>query len=170
MKKNGFKEIIVLGASFGASIISLVDYSKFNEVKALVLWYGALDNYDALRNDNYLSEKNKKIALKDGFYISHNKAGKVFRFGIPLFEEINKYKPKENIKTIDLPKLFVHGLEDEAISYKVSVKVYNECTNARLELIKNGSHTFDTDKHSLEDAVYKTTGFIKEIFKGEWRC
>ena len=164
LKSKGYKEIIVLGASFGASIVSLVDYSKFDEVKALILWYGALDNYDALRNDNFLSERNKEIALRDGFYKSYNKAGRLFRFGIPLFEEINIYKPKNKIQTIEIPKLFVHGLADETVSYKVSLEVHNKCTNSKLELIENGSHTFDTDKQALKDAVDKTVEFIKEIF------
>jgi len=164
LKNKGYKEIIILGASFGASIISLVDYSKFEEIKALILWYGALDNYDVLRTDNFLSERNKEIALKDGFYSSHNKAGKLFRFGIPLFEEINIYKPKESIQKVNLPKLFVHGLADETVHYNVSVEICSQCTNAKLELIQNGSHTFDTDKQSLIDAINKTIDFIKEIF------
>ena len=66
LKSKGYKEIIVLGASFGASIVSLVDYSQFSEVKALISWYGALDNYDALRKDGFLSKRNKEIALRDG--------------------------------------------------------------------------------------------------------
>lgn len=86
LRSKGYKEIIILGASFGAGIISLVDYLKFQEVKALVLWYGALDNYDCLRTDSYLSERNKEIALRNGFYPSYSKAGKLFRFGVPLFE------------------------------------------------------------------------------------
>lgn len=53
---KGYKEIIVLGASFGASIVSLVDYSKFDKVKALVLWYGALD-YNALKTDRFFFRK-----------------------------------------------------------------------------------------------------------------
>lgn len=161
---KGYKEIIVLGASFGASIVSLVNYSKFDEVKALILWYGALDNYDMLRTDNFLSERNKEIALRDGFYTSHNKVGKIFRFGIPLFEEINIYKPKDRIQTINLPKLFVHGLADETVSYKVSVEVHSKCTNSKLELIENGSHTFDTDNKALKDAINKTVDFINDIF------
>lgn len=164
LKNRGYKDIIVLGASFGASIVSLVDYSKFNEVKALILWYGALDNYEVLRTDNFLSERNKEIALRDGFYKSYNKSGKLFRFGIPLFEEINIYKPKDKIQTINLPKLFVHGLADETVSYKVSLEVHNKCTNSKLELIENGSHTFDTDNQALKNAVNKTVDFIKEIF------
>ena len=85
-------------------------------------------------------------------------------FGIPLFEEINIYKPKNKIQTIEIPKLFVHGLADETVSYKVSLEVHNKCTNSKLELIENGSHTFDTDKQALKDAVDKTVEFIKEIF------
>ncbi len=165
LKNEGYREIIILGASFGASIVSLVDYSQFDEVKALILWYGALDNYDALRNDNFLSQRNKKIALREGFYKSYNKAGKLFRFGIPLFEEIDKYKPKEKIQEIILPMLFVHGLADETVSYKISLELHNKCANSKLELIKNGSHTFDTNHQALEDAIDKTIEFIKEIFK-----
>ncbi len=164
LKSKEYKEIIILGASFGASIVSLVDYSNFGEVKALILWYGALDNYDVLRTDNFLSERNKEIALRDGFYKSYNKAGKLFRFGILLFEEINKYKPKDKIQAINLPKLFVHGLADETVSYKVSLEIHNKCANSKLELIKNGSHTFDIDKQALKDAVDKTVDFIKGIF------
>lgn len=164
LRDKGYKEIIVLGASFGASIVSLVDYSKFDEVKALVLWYGALDNYNVLRNDRFLSEKNKEIALRDGFCTSYSKEGRLFRFGVPLFEEIDKYKPKDKIQTINLPKLFVHGLADETVPYNVSVEVHNRCTNSKLELIENGSHTFDTDKQSLKDAINKTIEFIEEIF------
>lgn len=165
LKSKGYKEIIVLGASFGASIVSLVNYSQFTEVKALILWYGALDNYKVLRTDDFLSERNKKIALKDGFYKSHNKAGKLFRFGVPLFEEINQYKPKENIQKINLPKLFVHGLIDETVPYEVSMEAHRRCSNSRLELIENGSHTFDTNEQSLKDAINKTIDFIKEIFE-----
>lgn len=164
LKEKQYKEIIVLGASFGASIISLVEYKIFPEVKALILWYGALDNYEVLRTDNFLSEKNKKIAEKEGFYPSHNKAGKLFRFGIPLFEEINKYKPKEKIIENNLPKLFVHGLNDETVSYDVSINAHNKCKNSKLELIENGSHTFDTNEQSLKDAINKTVNYIKEIF------
>lgn len=162
LESIGYKEIIVLGASFGASVVSLVDYSKFYTVKALILWYGALDNYDVLRTDDFLSEKNKKIALRDGFYKSYNKSGKLFRFGISLFDEINRYKPKDNIQKINLPKLFVHGLEDETVPYEVSVEVCSKCVNSKLELIENGNHTFDADKKALQDAIYKTIDFIKK--------
>lgn len=164
LEGKGYKEIIVLGASFGASIVSLVDYLKFDKVKALILWYGALD-YDILKTDRFLSEKNKEIALREGYCVSYNKEGKLFRFGISLFEEINQYKPKDNIQMINLPKLFIHGLVDETVPYQNSIDIYHKCVNAKLELVENGSHTFDTDEQALKNAIDKTIKFIKKIYE-----
>lgn len=164
LRDEGYKEIIVFGGSFGASIISFVDYSRFEEVKGLIFWYGALDNYNALRNDYFLSERNKQIALKEGFCTTYNREGKPFRFGVPLFEEIDKYKPMDAIKSIKLPKIFVHGLTDRYVSHEESIKAYNECENARLALIENGDHNFNNDEQALKDAIEKTIEFIEEIF------
>lgn len=164
LRNKGYKEIIILGGSFGASIISLVDYSEFEEVKGLIFWYGALDNYNALRNDKFLSEKNKQIALKEGFCTTYTREGRPFRFGVPLFEEIDKYKPMDTIKNIKMPKIFVHGLVDQYVSYEEAVKAYNECRNAKLVLIENGDHNFNNDEQALKDAVAKTIEFIEEIF------
>ena len=164
LQNEGYKEIIIMGGSFGASIISLIDYSTFEEVKGLIFWYGALDNYNALRNDKFLSEKNKQIALRDGFCTTYTREGRPFRFGVPLFEEIDKYKPMDRIKNIEIPKIFVHGLVDQYVSYKEAVNAYNQCENAKLILIENGDHNFNNDEQALKDAVDKTIEFIEEIF------
>lgn len=66
-----------------------------------------------------------------------------------------------------MPKLFVHGLADETIPYQVSIEAYNQCTNAKLKLIENGSHTFDTNEQALKDAVNKTIDFIKKIYNND---
>lgn len=164
LTKKGYDEIIVLGASFGASIVSLADYRLFDQVKGLVLWYGALDNYAVLRTDDFLSDRNREIALRDGFCPTYNSEGKLFRFGVPLFDEINLYRPVENLRSITLPKLFVHGLADQVVPYRVSEEACRQCCNARLELIENGSHTFDTDRRSLYEAIEKTVDFVDEVF------
>lgn len=160
LDRKNYKEIIILGASFGASIVSLIDYSKFNQVKALIFWYGALEYKVA----KIFSKINQEIALRDGFYISYNKNGRLFRLGNTLFKEINEYSPKDNIQKINIPKLFIHGLKDETIPYSVSVDVCNKSINSKLELIENGNHTFDNDEESLKKAINKTLDFIKEIF------
>ena len=60
LSKEGYDSIAVLGASFGGGVISIVDYTKYKNVKALISWYGLLD-YNVLSVDIF-SEENRKIA------------------------------------------------------------------------------------------------------------
>lgn len=163
LKEKGYKEFALLGASFGASIVSLFPYNEFDSIKGIVLWYGAL-NYDYIKYGNLFTEENKKIAKNEGFYISKSiNSGKEFLFGLQLFNEVNKYKPYEELQKCDLPKLFVHGETDSAVPYKLSKDVAEMCNNARFELIDNGEHTFQNSKEAMEKAVDTTMNFIKEI-------
>lgn len=163
LQDKGFTEIILLGASFGAGIISLFPHNEFKCVKGLILWYGAID-YDYIKYGNLFSDDNRKIAEKQGYYISQSiSTGKEFKFGLGLFDEIDKLKPYENLQNSQLPKLFVHGKVDNAVPYQLSEKIFTKCTNAQLELIENGNHTFDNSTKALQEAVDKTIEFVKKI-------
>ncbi len=61
--EKGFAEIILLGGSFGAGIVSLFPFEKYNCIKGLVLWYGALD-YEYIRYGNLFTLENKKGGRK----------------------------------------------------------------------------------------------------------
>ncbi|MBP3708042.1 MAG: alpha/beta fold hydrolase [Clostridia bacterium] len=163
LKEKGYRDFILLGGSFGASIVSLFPYNEFDCIKGIILWYGAL-NYDYIKYGNLFSEENKKVAQNDGFYISKSmNSGKKFKFGLELFNEIDEYKPYEKLRECDLPKLFVHGDKDSAVPYRLSKEVAEMCNNAKFELIENGEHTFQNSKGSIEKAVSVTVDFIKEI-------
>lgn len=152
LKEKGYKEFVLLGGSFGASIVSLFPYSETNDIKGIVLWYGTL-NYDYIKYGNLFTEKNKKVAQNDEFYISKSmNSGKEFKFGLELFNEIDKYKPYEELQKCNLPKLFIHGKIDSAVPYKVSKDVAKMCNNAKFELIENGEHTFQNSKEAIEKA------------------
>jgi len=160
LKKEGYKEFILLGASFGASIVSLFPYSNYDCIKGVVLWYGALD-YDYIKYGNLFTESNKKIAENNGFYISKSiNTGEEFKFGLNLFNEIDKYKPYEELRKCDLPKLFVHGEIDSAVPYELSKEIANKCNNSKFVLIKNGEHTFQNSKETIEEAASVTVDFI----------
>ena len=147
----------------GASIVSLFPYNVFENIKGIVLWYGAL-NYDYIKYGNLFTEENKKVAENDGFYISKSmNSGKEFKFGLQLFNEVDMYKPYEELKKCDLPKLFVHGEIDSAVPYKLSKDVAEMCNNAKFELIENGEHTFQNEEETIEKAVDVTIKFIKEV-------
>lgn len=63
LKTKGYNEFILLGASFGAGIISLLLHEKYPEIKGLIFWYGALE-YNYIKFGAYFSEENKEIEEK----------------------------------------------------------------------------------------------------------
>ena len=89
LKSNGFNEMIVLGASFGGSIISILDYNKYSCVKGLICWYGALDYFATIEKEEFFSQEHKDIAEKNGWFeIKSKRTGKIFRLGKDLYEEV----------------------------------------------------------------------------------
>lgn len=164
LKKKGFNEIVLLGASFGGSIISLIDYSKYQEVKGLICWYGALDYQATIEEDSFFSLEHKKIAERDGYFpIESKRTGKVFKLGLPLFEEIDVIVPYKKLVEVDLPILFVHGLVDDMVPYQLSEKVCSLCKNAKLKLIENGNHTFNNDEKALAEAIEISIEYAEKI-------
>lgn len=166
LKSYGFNEIIVLGASFGGSIISLLDYNKYDCIKGLICWYGALDYFATIETERFFSQEHKKIAEREGWFkVKSKRTGKIFRLGKDLYEEVYKIIPYESLIKVKLPILFVHGLIDNMVPYELSIKVSKMCKNAKLELIENGTHTFDNDINALNKAIDVSIDFISEIFK-----
>ena len=166
LNKRGFEEIVILGASFGASILSLLDYKKFPSIKGLILWYGALDYLATIEPEGFFTEEHKKIAEKQGYYqIKSKRTGKIFKLGLPLYKEVYKIVPYKQLINVELPKLFVHGLDDIMIPYGLSVKVSKLCKNSRLELIEKGTHAFADDKEALNKAIEVSINFIKNLYE-----
>ena len=162
LEEKGYNEFILLGASFGASIISLIDYNKYKNVRALISWYGALD-YEALANTLFTNAK-LEIAKKEGYYTRIKPNGKVTRMGLKLFDEIREFNPIDNLSKLDLPVLFVHGTIDTSVPCEVSKRVSKVCKNSTLKLIEGGWHTFDNSEEALMEAVKETVKYIKNIF------
>ena len=163
LQEKGYKEIVLLGGSFGAGIVSLFPFEKYNNVKAIVLWYGCLD-YDYARFGNLFTEENMKQAEKDGYYTSRSmNTGEEFKFGLELFKETYQYKPYESLKECNLPILFVHGDKDSALPFKLSETVSKQCSNSIFKLIKNGEHTFMNSNTAINEAIDVTINFIKNI-------
>ena len=159
LKNKGYDEFVLLGASFGAGIVSLLDYTQFENIKALVLWYGAFDFKDP-RNQTFSDDK-WEIAKKDGYYTLLKKTGVTRKIGLNLFNEVNKFKPYENLNKLELPLLFVHGTIDTSVPPELSIETAAKCKNAKVELIEGGWHTFDNSKEALNNAIEKSIVFIK---------
>ena len=166
LNKREFDEIIILGASFGASILSLLDYKEFTSVKGLILWYGALDYLATIEPEGFFTQEHKEIAERQGWYqIKSKRTGKIFKLGLPLYNEVYKIVPYKHLINVELPKLFVHGLDDTMVPYELSVKVSKLCKNSRLELIEKGTHSFADDKEALNNAIEVSINFIKNLYE-----
>lgn len=164
LNRKGYNEIVILGASFGGSIISLMDYNKYSSIKGLISWYGALDYLATIEEEAFFSLEHKKIAEENGYFeIKSKRTGKAFKLGLPLFEEIYSIVPYKKLINVKLPILFVHGLIDNMVPYELSVKVSKLCENSKLELIENGTHTFDNDINALNNAINVSINFVKDI-------
>lgn len=163
LENKNYNNIVLLGASFGASIISLLDADKYESIKGLVSWYGCLDYFATIEEDHFFSDEHMQIAKEKGYYeIISKRTGKSFKLGINLYEEIHKLVPYQHLIYKDIPILFVHGTKDRMIPYGLSEKVNALCKNSSLKLIENGDHTFDNDPNALLKACDVTIKFIKK--------
>ena len=160
LKQNGYNEFILLGASFGAGVVSLLDVDKYN-IKKIVLWYGALD-YMHPCNKAFTAEGYEE-AKKFGFYTRRKKNGREFKYSLKLFEEVYSLKPYEKLKSINIPILFVHGLCDETIPYEMSETISKMCKNAILKLIPSIGHCFRNSEEYRKIAIEETVNFIKYL-------
>ena len=164
LNSDGYNEIVLLGASFGGSIISLIDYNKYSSIKGLICWYGALDYFATIEAEGFFSKGHKNIADNNGWFeVKSKRTGKIFRLGKDLYKEVYQIVPYKSLIKVKLPILFVHGLIDNMVPYELSIKVSEMCENSKLELIENGTHTFDNDINALNKAIEVSVNFIKEI-------
>ena len=161
----GYEEMIILGTSFGGSIVSLFDYEKYDCIKGIILWYSALDYMVFTDNNSFFSKENKDIVDKCGYFEMTNRNNDSFKLGKELYKEVYNLVPYKNIIDLEIPILFVHGLNDEIVPYELSIKVSKMCKMAKLELIENGNHSFKSDISTLNKAVDVTLDFIQKIFK-----
>lgn len=161
LTNKGYDDFILMGGSAGGGIVSLLDYSKYHDIKGIILWFSALD-YDVTLHDIW-SEESRMDAEKLGFIERKNSKGEVYIFSIEMYKERDLYKPYENIEKLDLPILFVHGTKDESVPYELSVRVCKNCKNAKLVTIENGNHTFSDSETSIAMAANETALFIKSL-------
>lgn len=160
LESMGFQYINILGASFGVSVISSLDFTKYPQIKKLILWYGLLD-FTRTTTDFFL-ESSKKVALEIGYKKIESKRIDVsFKLGKALYKEIETLTPYQNLLNLNLPILFVHGTADITIPYQLSQDIANKCKKATIKLIEGEYHAFRKSKDGLKEAIESTVKFIK---------
>lgn len=149
--------------------------SKANDNHKIVLLCHGLNGDKTERNsfnmfvEKFFSKEHKDIADMSGWFeVQSIRTGKRFRLGKDLYKEVYQIVPYQSLIKVKLPILFVHGLIDNMVPYELSVKVSGMCENAKLELIENGTHTFDNDINALNNAIDVSIDFIKNVISNDY--
>lgn len=157
---KGYKNIILLGASFGGGIISLIDFKKYSNIKGLILWYPCI----VYNETDLFCKENLKEAIEKGFIETKSiKTGKKFVFSKELMLQTTKYKPYDVLINNSLPKLFIHGNKDKNVYYQSIEKCAKESINSKLIIIENGVHGFFDNTEHFKFVLNETVEYIKMI-------
>ena len=161
VESMNYKQIILLGASFGGCISSYIDYEKYPKVKALILWYPAL----VLGEVNLLTQEEIDEGMEKGWVNVWNfSKTKLFKFGKSLIREIEEDNSYDLMAKIKLPKIFIHGSTDENVPVKTIINVAKDSPNSELVIIDGAVHCFSqTDKSYNEKGLEETVKFIKRF-------
>ena len=160
ISNRGYNNIILLGASFGGGIISLIDFKKYANIKGLILWYPCI----VYKETDLFCEQNLKKAFENGFLETKSMTtGKTFIFSKELMMQTTQYKPYDALLNNSLPKLFIHGNNDENVYYKSVEKCAKESINSKLIIIENGIHGFFNNTEHFNLVLNETLEYIKTI-------
>lgn len=158
---KGYSEVNLLGGSFGGGIVTLYSERNEDKLKRLILWYPLLDYQAALISRGSFRQENYEKALKNGYVkITSKTTAKTFRLSKEVFEQGLRLKPFVKLSNLKLPILFIHGTNDESISYELSIKYSELCQNSEIQVIDGASHGFHDSDKDLKLAIDATINFI----------
>lgn len=159
-----YKELGLLGASFGGSIGSLYISKNKDKFKCLCLWNPIL-NYDhtfLTPTLPWLKDKKEQMK-KDLEEKGWTEIGsRKFKLGKRLFEEMKRFYPYQSLREIDMPILIIHGDRDTHVSYEDSKKYVDYLKQGKLITIEGAEHGFQDNKEHRERVLEETLKFFRE--------
>lgn len=160
VKQKGFKDVGLVGASFGGGIAALYASKNQDKLKALCLWNPCLDYDHCFLNPTlpWLVERKghmrKEIESRGWTTVGSRK----YKIGKNLWEEMGRYTPFEGIRQIRIPLAVLHAKNDSYVPYEDS-KNYVQGVG-ELITISGGGHGFH-DKPFDKEAIGVTRSFFK---------
>lgn len=147
IKTINTRELIVIGNSF--SVLTALAFSKNNpSVKSLILLSGRANYLEYINNLERIGNKYRLFGNK---FIDEN-----------FVEDYKKYNPLENIRSIDIPILIIHGENDGVVPVENAELFYNNSKSKKKELviIKGADHRYSDIKFKKE-ILKKVIEFLK---------
>lgn len=157
-----YKKIYIIGHSMGGVIAAHLA-KKYKQVKKLVLVAPAFTSLASKEEGGLLSIIFKIPDIIKAY--SYNELiTRVTK--LPLKSEKEFFKLidlyKNDVKSIDIPVMFVHGTSDQLVPYKSSEKIYNELKNDKKVFLTINDYYHDVFKgKKVDDICYHIEKFLK---------
>lgn len=141
-KDAGFKEISLIGGSYGAMVVFAVTLVH-PEIKKLVLRVPVVD-YEEHALWAYGKEKLQEYK-KQGFMPYYDKHNKRFDVTFDFIEKSYPYSMYKLANRVKMPTLIVEGDKDEEVDPLCAEKVVKCFPNAKLHMIKGAGHNLSVN-------------------------
>lgn len=162
--KQQYRQIGLLGASFGGGISVLYCEEHQSELQALCLWNPVL-NYDHC----FLNPTLPWLVARKGHIKNDIKTkgwttvgSRNFILGKPLFDEMRNYYPYKELIKIKIPMIIFHGDNDKHVPYEDSKKyALSICPLITINRSEHGFH----EKQEFDQAAKATLVFFNKYLK-----
>ncbi len=164
VESKGYKEIGLLGASFGGGIAALYVSKNQNRTKALCLWNPCL-NYDhCFLNPVTPWIRSRKAHMRKDFEEKGwtTLGSRNFVIGKQLFDEMENVFPYESLKNITIPTVIVHGTNDTYVPYEDSTSYVKNLQRGELISLEDAEHGFQDVREYRNKANQETLKFFKQ--------
>lgn len=84
-------------------------------------------------------KKLKAIIIEGGFSSGKDMAKYIYPY-IPFFLSSVKLNSEDKIKSVNIPKLFIHSIEDSVVPYELGLKLYDAAPKPKEFLKISGTH------------------------------
>ncbi|MBI4972771.1 MAG: alpha/beta hydrolase [Candidatus Omnitrophica bacterium] len=81
-----------------------------------------------------------RAVIVEGAFSSGKDMARIFYPYIPTFLFSNKFNSLEKIKSVEVPKLFLHSRDDEMVPYALATKLYQAARDAKYFTDLSGEH------------------------------
>ncbi|ACV59586.1 alpha/beta hydrolase family protein [Alicyclobacillus acidocaldarius] len=151
--------VSLIGLSMGGYVASIVAGDEPDKVDRLVLLAPAGNMADIAEKQ---AEALGAAADADVVDLGGNLVGR------GLYEDLKQIDAFERAKPFRGKVLIIHGMEDQAVPYEVSLKYQNEVygERARLHLIEEADHTFN-NRHWESEVIRETVRFLTDVDRSQ---
>lgn len=163
----------ILGHSRGGQT-AVAAAAEYAEIKCLITW-SAVADYNARWSDEMIQNWETKGVTK----IKNGRTGQMMPMKKVVYDDARENADRvialNRVAELQLPALFIHSRDDEAVSYKNAEQLYEACPSSQEELmlLEDTGHTFggthpfeaDTFPEPLQKAVHKSRDWFEAHLK-----